>query len=155
MCAGLAKYTAIKHQGLGKAKRICKADEFSSALSFRPCYKTTSFTFYWVKHFSNPAVNRFTSLRLGMIVGKRQARLAVQRNTIKRLIRETFRTHNLAQASTGMQTNGLVVRLAKPIQRIDAHLKHVWRTEIDGAFHFLQKTLAQNTASPTIPKISE
>ena len=38
-------------------------------------------------------VNAFAHARLGIIVGRRQSPLAVQRNRMKRLVRESFRTH--------------------------------------------------------------
>lgn len=44
--------------------------------------------------------------RLGLIVGKRWAKLAVERNTVKRILREIFRSQ-----STAMQGLAIVFRL--------------------------------------------
>ncbi len=48
--------------------------------------------------------------RLGMVVAKRNARRAVDRNTIKRMIRESFRTRK-----AGLEASDYVVILKRPI----------------------------------------
>ena len=51
--------------------------------------------------------------RLGMVIGKKKLRRAVDRNLMKRIIRETFR-----QQQTTLPALDLVV-IAKPVKRID------------------------------------
>jgi ribonuclease P protein component len=51
------------------------------------------------------------SARLGLIIGKRQAKRAVDRNRIKRILRETFRTHYDV-----LPPFDIVVQLAEPIR---------------------------------------
>jgi ribonuclease P protein component len=76
-------------------------------------------------------------IRLGLIVGKRQVKLASGRNLIKRAAREAFRQHALAQLSIG---GGLVVRLAKPARNspVAAYsasaLRLIYRQELEQAF---------------------
>lgn len=48
--------------------------------------------------------------RLGMVVAKRNARRAVDRNTIKRMIRESFRTRK-----AGLEASDYVVILKRPV----------------------------------------
>jgi ribonuclease P protein component len=66
--------------------RLLKADEFSSVFALRRSKSNTFFQVFW----------RFNDLdrpRLGLIVAKKIARKAHERNYIKRTIREWFRTH--------------------------------------------------------------
>lgn len=64
--------------------RLIKTDDFSSVFNFR---KRISGRFlaihYRYNHLSRP--------RLGLVIGKKTARLAVQRNYMRRVLRELFR----------------------------------------------------------------
>ncbi len=51
--------------------------------------------------------------RLGIVVAKRHAKRAVDRNTIKRIIRESFR-----QTKTSLPNNDYIVILKRPIKAI-------------------------------------
>ena len=65
--------------------------------------------------------------RLGLIVAKRLAKRAVQRNLLKRLGREAFR-----QLRMSLPAADLVLRLAKPPGKIlDTSARQAWRRDID------------------------
>ena len=143
-----ATQNAMPKLGFPSSRRLCKADEFSSALSFRPIHKTAHFNYYWLPDntVAQDVVDApvTPSIRLGLIVGKRQVKLASGRNLIKRAAREAFRQHALAQLST---RGGLVVRLAKPVRGSPAApyssraLRLIYRQELEQAFTQLQNRI--------------
>ncbi|MBA2658947.1 MAG: ribonuclease P protein component [Nitrosospira sp.] len=67
-----------------KSHRLHRAEEFSSVIRFR-CSSSSEF----LQIFAKPN-NRIHS-RLGLIVAGKIERLAVNRNRVKRLLREVFR----------------------------------------------------------------
>lgn len=69
-----------------KAHRLQKADEFSSVFVFR---KVIHGKFFKLHYKPNDLVNS----RLGFMVSKKIHKRANQRNYMKRIIREYFRTH--------------------------------------------------------------
>ena len=90
---------------LPKSHRLHNAEEFSSVLRFR-CF--TSGEFFQI--FAKP--NDLVHPRLGLIVAGKVERLAVNRNQVKRLLRELFRTQQ--QQLAGLD---LVVRLRRHFPR--------------------------------------
>lgn len=75
--------TGAKTFGFTKAYRLTKTDEFSSVFRFgRP--RSGKF---WQVYFREEQ----QSPRVGIVVAKKVARRAVQRNLIKRIAREVFR----------------------------------------------------------------
>ena len=65
--------------------------------------------------------------RLGLIVAKKLAVRAVQRNLLKRLAREAFR-----QMRSELSANDLVLRLARPPGlRMDTQARRLWRADIE------------------------
>lgn len=65
--------------------------------------------------------------RLGMVIGKRNAPLAVSRNTIKRVIRESYRLRR-----SSLPNKDLVFRLVKPIPDTSLRqLKLLVRNEVN------------------------
>jgi len=74
------------------------------------------------KHFKIFFVrNGMQNARLGMIVGKRTLSGAVDRNRVKRLIRETFRQHSIKMCKLD-----LVVMLRRPcVQEIGAQVDNL------------------------------
>jgi len=65
--------------------------------------------------------------RLGLIVAKRLARRAVQRNLLKRIAREAFR-----HARPSLPVYDLVLRLTKfPGSLLDSGSRRSWRTDIE------------------------
>jgi len=87
---------------LPKRLKILKTDEFSSVFSFRKRVAGP----YLVIQFQP---NQLGYTRMGLVVGKKLSRLAVERNYMKRVLRELFRTHPKALLSVD-----LVVRPQKP-----------------------------------------
>ncbi|MCB1906722.1 MAG: ribonuclease P protein component [Rhodocyclaceae bacterium] len=85
--------------------RLRKTDEFSSVFAFRRALRGRFFTLHY-----RPAEG--ASARLGLIVAKKLARRAVQRNLMKRIAREAFR-----QCRAGLPTVDLIVRLTAPPQQ--------------------------------------
>ncbi|WP_091197066.1 ribonuclease P protein component [Formivibrio citricus] len=83
--------------------RLLKTDDFSSVFSLR-CSRGDA----WFQVLSAP--NGLPHARLGVVVGKKVDRRAVGRNAIKRLVRETFRTH-----PEGLVGLDIVVRARRPI----------------------------------------
>lgn len=67
-----------------KAARLTKTDEFSSVFALRPRRRSTHFVLY-VRPNGQPQA------RLGIVVGKKFAPRAAERNLVKRMVRELFR----------------------------------------------------------------
>lgn len=97
----------MKTFGFPKALRVTKTDDFSSVFSLR---KRIGAEFI-VLHYQ-PTTH--SSPRLGVIVGKKQSKSAVQRNYMKRVLREIFRQHQQQLPSAD-----ILVRVQKPFTRAD------------------------------------
>ena len=69
---------------LPKQAKLIKTDDFSSVFNLRKRIATP----YLVMRFKPNALNR---PRLGLIVAKKTAKLAVKRNYMRRVLRELFR----------------------------------------------------------------
>ncbi|SDD12286.1 ribonuclease P protein component [Cupriavidus sp. YR651] len=67
-----------------KAARLTKTDEFSSVFALRPRRRSTHFVLY-------VRANGQEQARLGIVVGKKFAPRAAERNLVKRMARELFR----------------------------------------------------------------
>jgi ribonuclease P protein component len=92
---------------LPKRLKILKTDDFSSVFSFR---KRVAGPYLIIQYQPNSL--GFT--RMGLVVGKKLSSLAVDRNYMKRVLRELFRTHPLESVSLD-----LVVRPQKPFSPIN------------------------------------
>ncbi len=108
-----------------RARRIVKADEFSSVFRLRPAQKTAHFVLY-------TSINDLPHARLGVVVAKRFAPRAATRNTIKRVTRELFRV-------TPLPAIDCVVRLSKAVNSktgpaTTAQLKAQLRAELARLF---------------------
>lgn len=90
-----------------KSHRLHKADEFSAVIRFR-CVATGDF----LQIYAKP--NNINYPRLGLIVAKKIARRAVDRNRVKRLLREFFRVNHQNHVIVNMDW---VIRLRRPIAR--------------------------------------
>ena len=64
--------------------KIKKTDEFSSVFNFRKRINGVALTLHYMP-------NQLGHARLGVVVGKKTAKRAVQRNYMKRVLRELFR----------------------------------------------------------------
>lgn len=90
---------------LPKQAKLLKTDDFSSVFNLRKRIANT----YLVIRFKP---NNFNHPRLGLVVGKKTAKLAVHRNYMKRVLRELFRLkqHQLPSLD-------LVVQVQKKFQK--------------------------------------
>lgn len=69
---------------LVKQAKMIKTDDFSSVFNFRKRFSLK----YLVMHYQPNTLQR---ARLGLVVGKKTAKLAVSRNYMRRVLREFFR----------------------------------------------------------------
>ena len=69
--------------------KLLKTDEFSSVFSFRKRIASQ----YLVLHYQP---NQIGHVRMGLVVSKKVARLSVDRNYMRRVLRELFRLNKLA-----------------------------------------------------------
>jgi ribonuclease P protein component len=99
--------------------RLRKTDEFSSVFAFRRSLRGRIFELLF-RPASGP------SARLGIVVPKKHVRSAVNRNLMKRIVRESFRL-----ARPALPARDVVVRVA---MRIEAPDRQALREEIDGLF---------------------
>lgn len=92
---------------LPKQAKLLKTDDFSSVFNLRKRIANT----YLVIRFKPNNLNR---PRLGLVVGKKTAKLAVDRNYMKRVLREFFR---LSQHQ--LPSLDLVVQVQKKFQKTE------------------------------------
>jgi ribonuclease P protein component len=79
----------VTSQGFGRKLRLLTACDYKAIFDAAD-YKVSS------SHLLVLAINTgHTDPRLGLVVSKKNIRFAVQRNRIKRLIRESYRKHQL------------------------------------------------------------
>lgn len=109
----------LSNQGFSKEQRLLKSSEFKRVFD-RPYLRFSE------RHFTVLAIkNEFSFSRLGLVVSKKNIRLAAQRNRMKRAIRESFRT----QAIQGMDTVVLVKRNAEKCPNADIfhQIQKIWQ----------------------------
>jgi ribonuclease P protein component len=100
--------------------RLHRPEEFAAVLKMRPSARGKFLTISWLPSQTNPA-------RLGLVVGKRQAPLAVTRNAVKRVIREAFRLER-----TQLKLGDYVIRLQTNARNFTlVELKKIVRQEAD------------------------
>jgi ribonuclease P protein component len=92
--------------GFGSSLRLHKTDEFSSVFAFRRVLRGRHFALHY-------SPNSAGTPRLGLVVAKKLAKRAVQRNLVKRLGRDVFRH---AQAS--LPSYDLVLRLSAKLDDV-------------------------------------
>jgi ribonuclease P protein component len=106
-------------QSFPKTCRLLDPAEFDAVFAARRALRSQHLNL----HFAHSPQGH---ARLGIVVGKRQLRRAVQRNRFKRLVREAFRMR-----AGALPALDLVLRLAKPLARVD---RRALRAEIDTLF---------------------
>jgi ribonuclease P protein component len=94
--------------GFPRHHRLTETDDFSSVFSFRKAIKSANF----LLHYRPRGDSEVEGARLGLIMAKRHLRLAVDRNLVKRLVREIFRTRR-----SELPSRDLIVRLAVKLER--------------------------------------
>ena len=71
-----------------KDLRLLTADQYNNIFKNKPIRKKTKFFLIVIKK------NNFDHCRLGLIVSKKELKKAVERNKVKRVIRESFRVNS-------------------------------------------------------------
>jgi ribonuclease P protein component len=92
---------------LVKQAKMIKTDDFSSVFNFRKRYSLQ----YLAMHYQPNTLQR---PRLGLVVGKKTAKLAVSRNYMRRVLREFFRLnqHEICHVD-------LIIRVQKKFDKVD------------------------------------
>lgn len=98
-------------------KSIAKPDSFGPVLKTRPVSRT--------RHLMLHHLPGGDSLLLGILTPKKFAKRAVDRHTLKRIIREACRLE-LSDNIQGL----LLIRLTKPVQSIPYSERSLWWNEI-------------------------
>lgn len=114
------------NQCFARRYRLTKTDEFSSVFGFRRAIRGKLLMLHY-----QPRPEGMTEPRLGLVVGKKLLKHAVDRNRLKRIVREQFR---LRRAS--LPGVDLVVRLAVKPKPLDG--KQI-ADDIVALFHKLQR----------------
>ena len=73
-------------QAFARRYRLTKTDEFSSVFGFRRALRGKLLMLHY-----QPRSEGFSDARMGIVVGKKLLKRAVDRNRVKRLVREHFR----------------------------------------------------------------
>jgi ribonuclease P protein component len=122
----------VVNQGFGRDKRLLKPRQFKAVFD-SPSGKVPG------KHVLILARdNEIESPRLGLVIGKKSVKLSVERNRLKRLIRDSFRLH---QDDLGGQD--IVVVARKGIGDLD-------NPELHRQFGKLWRRLARSRSSQTV-----
>lgn len=109
--------------GFPRSARLLRPEQYAAALKGRRVARGP-----WLMVQAGYA--QTATARLGLIVGKRQAPLAVSRVAIKRVVREAFRMQRLH-----LPAGDYVVRLHGRVSEISlTELKRQVRAEVDGHF---------------------
>jgi ribonuclease P protein component len=99
--------------GFPKRHRLAETDDFSSVFSFRKAIRSANFLLHYGPDTCGGGQSN--GARLGLVIAKRHLRRSVDRNLVKRLVREAFRVRR-----PGLPSRDLIVRLAaKPGLPID------------------------------------
>jgi ribonuclease P protein component len=85
--------SSFKQFGFPKKYRLTKTDEYSSVFDFRKSVRSSSFALNYLTQSNLEAtiVQPVQCQRLGLVIGKRYLKRAVDRNLVKRVAREQFR----------------------------------------------------------------
>lgn len=109
--------------------RLHAAAEFSSVFAARRVLRGECFVLHYQEAGSGsqaPSVSAHGA-RLGLVVAKKLARRAVQRNLLKRLAREAFR-----HAHRNLPPCDVILRLSKsPGKSMDTEARRVLRADVD------------------------
>lgn len=92
--------------GFGSSLRLHKTDEYSSVFAFRRVLRGRWFNLHYCP-------NTLGHARIGLVVAKKLARRAVQRNLVKRIARDVFR-----HAQAGLPAHDLVLRLSAKLDTV-------------------------------------
>lgn len=99
------------------AKKITRSETFSDLLKTRPAARSDRLMLH--------AIPREGAAQFGILVPKRLAKRAIDRNTLKRLIR-----HACHQALAGYQGK-VLIRLRKPVASVGDSDRALWWKELN------------------------
>jgi ribonuclease P protein component len=99
-------------QTFARRYRLTKTDEFSSVFGFRRAIRGKLLMLHY-----QPRPEGNTEARLGLVVAKKLLKRAVDRNKVKRVVREQFRLRR-----AGLPAVDLVIRLAVKPAPLDGKL---------------------------------
>ncbi|WP_152624118.1 ribonuclease P protein component [Cupriavidus sp. IDO] len=126
-----------------KAARLTKTDEFSSVFALRPRRRSPHFVLY-VRANGRPEA------RLGVVVGKKFAPRAAERNLVKRMARELFR-----QRQDELAGRDILLRLQTKFPRTEfasrAAVRRACLAEITGLLEVAARPLPNPPAPPAPP----
>lgn len=121
---------ASKPYSFSRASRLLSPEQFTAALKARPLARSVLFMCHWCESIQSDVQDQDQTqeqAKLGFIIPKRLVRLSVRRNTIKRVLRESFRQHQHS-----LPSGYYVFRLkAAPAQGSLTDLKHLVREQTD------------------------
>lgn len=112
--------------GFRREHRLHTAAEFSLVFAARRVLRGKHFDLHFSSEKSKPDLPT-ASARLGLVIAKKLARRAVQRNLLKRTAREAFRhiRHELPHYD-------LILRLSKSSsQSLGREVRLAWRTDVE------------------------
>ena len=92
--------------GFGSSLRLHKTDEYSSVFAFRRVLRGRWFNLHYCP-------NSLGHARIGLVVAKKLAKRAVQRNLVKRIGRDLFR-----HAQAELPAHDLVLRLSAKLDNV-------------------------------------
>ena len=134
---------SVSNHAFPKAARLTKTDEFSSVFALRPRRRTTHFVLY-------VRANGQAQARLGIVVGKKFAPRAAERNLVKRMVRELFRSRQAQFAG-----RDILLRLQAKFPRAEfssrVAIRKACHAEISGLLDVAAKPLPVAPAVPTAP----
>jgi ribonuclease P protein component len=110
-----------------KLEMLRKTDEFSSVFSFRKRFSTN----FFVAHYKP---NQHVQTRIGFVVAKKVAKLAVDRNYMRRVLRELCR-----QEQHLLMSVDVVIQVKKPFKNNNFL---IIKQELIGLFASIQKKTA-------------
>lgn len=112
--------------GFRKGQRLQTTSDFSLVFADRRSLRGEVFVLHYRTRVPTASAE-LVGARLGIVVPKKLAHRAVQRNLLKRLGREAFRV-----ARQKLPPYDLVLRLAKPPGSVlDSAARKVWRADIE------------------------
>lgn len=115
----------VRDLGFRGEHRLHAAAEFSLVFAARRVLRGEHFDLHY-RPSQAPSAVPAASARLGLVVAKKLARRAVQRNLLKRLAREVFR-----HARHELPHYDLVLRLARPPGlNLDKAARLAWRADV-------------------------
>jgi ribonuclease P protein component len=100
------------NQTFARCYRLTKTDEFSSVFGFRKAIRGKLLMLHY-----QPRSSEFNDARLGVVVAKKLLKKAVDRNRVKRIIREQFRCRRAF-----LPAHDLIVRLAAKPKPLDGKI---------------------------------